>query len=142
MSRKALILAVALALPGAAAAQQAPPSRELIKLHDDLRLSPDQEPAWRAYTLAIAPSREMQARHRAAAQLLPLEPTPRRVALIAANIAADEAEFKRQGAAIVAFYNQLTADQQQIFDRETLPSAEPGQEGAPTQAGPPDARGP
>ncbi|MDB5445195.1 MAG: hypothetical protein JWQ97_512 [Phenylobacterium sp.] len=131
MWRKALIVSVVLLQAGAAAAQQAI-SGELIKLHDELRLTSDQEAAWRTYTLAIAPSPQMQARHRAAAELLPLEPTPRRIALLQANMAADQADFKRQGAAVVAFYDELTPDQQRTFDRETLPSPGPAQTAAPS----------
>ena len=138
MWRKALIVSLVLLQPGAAAAQQAI-SGELIKLHDDLRLTPDQDAAWRTYTLAIAPSPQMQARHRAAAELLPLEPTPRRIALLQASMAADEAEFRRQGAAVIAFYDQLTPDQQRTFDRDTLPTPTPAPAAPPptAQSGPP-----
>jgi hypothetical protein len=31
----------------------------------------------------------------------------------------DIADFHRQGEAVIAFYNQLTPDQQAIFDRQT-----------------------
>ena len=111
---------------GAALAGQPPGEQpvtaELIRLHDDLRLSDGQEADWRAYTLAVAPSRDMIARHRATSELLPLVPTPRRIALIEATMAQDNLDFKRQSAAVNAFYGKLTPDQQKVFDRETLPS--------------------
>jgi len=134
MWRTALILGLALAQPGVAAAQQAIPA-ELARLHEDLRLNAGQEPAWQAYAQAITPSADADDRHRAAEELLPLEPTPRRIALLAANHAADQAEFKRQSQAVLAFYNQLTPEQQRIFDRETAP-----QPGNSSQAPPPAPR--
>jgi hypothetical protein len=106
---------------GAAGAAQAV-NAELIRLHDDLRLSDSQEQAWKEYTAAIAPDPQTQARHRATQALLPLVPTPRRIALIEATMAEDTRDFERQGAAVKAFYGKLTADQQRTFDRDTLPS--------------------
>jgi hypothetical protein len=111
---------------GAALAGQPPGEQpvtaELIRLHDDLRLSDGQEADWKAYTQAVAPSQDMLARHRATSELLPLVPTPRRIALVEATMAQDNLDFKRQSAAVNAFYGKLTPDQQKVFDRETLPS--------------------
>ncbi|HZZ30788.1 MAG TPA: Spy/CpxP family protein refolding chaperone [Phenylobacterium sp.] len=105
--------------PGQRSGQQ-PVNSELIRLHDDLKLTDDQEGAWRAYTLAIAPSPDAVARHQATGELLPLVPTPRRLALIEATMLQDSLDFKRQSAAVNAFYGKLTPDQQKVFDRETL----------------------
>ena len=118
-----------LALASAAQAQEAV-SAQLIKLHDDLNLSPDQERAWTTYTTAIAPSAQADARHRATGDLLPLVPTPRRIALIEANMADDQADFRRQADAVLAFYDRLTPNQQRAFDRDTVPpppSQDPGE---------------
>src|SRR5450432_4097658 len=111
---------VAMAATGAARAAQAV-STELIRLHDDLRLSDSQEQAWRDYTAAIAPDPQAQARHRAAQELLPMVPTPRRIALIEATMTQDALDFQRQGAAVKAFYGKLTLEQQRMFDQDTLP---------------------
>src|SRR4051812_32847062 len=111
----------AMAATGATRAAQAV-SAELIRLHDDLRLSASQEVAWKAYTAAIAPDPQSQARHRATQALLPTLPTPQRIALIEATMADDARDFQRQGAAVKAFYGKLTAEQQRTFDRDTLPS--------------------
>ncbi|HEX5262586.1 MAG TPA: Spy/CpxP family protein refolding chaperone, partial [Phenylobacterium sp.] len=92
------------------------------RLHDDLRLNDSQETAWRDYTIAMAPDPQTLARHRATTELLPLVPTPRRVALIEATMAQDAVDFRRQGAAVNAFYARLNPEQQRIFDRDTLPS--------------------
>jgi hypothetical protein len=112
-------------MAGPALAEQAV-SAQLIRLHDDLRLSQTQEAAWRDYTRAIAPNPQLEARHRAADQLIPLVPAPRRIALMEATMASDLADFRRQGEAVTAFYNQLTPEQQRTFDRETVPAA-PGE---------------
>jgi hypothetical protein len=110
------------ALGGAARAADQAVNAELIRLHDDLRLNPAQEVAWRDYTRAIAPTPESAARHQATTALLPSIPTPRRIALIEATMAQDAADFRRQGAAVTDFYARLTPEQQGVFDRETLPS--------------------
>src|SRR5580765_4208578 len=86
--------------PSAALAAQAV-SADLIRLHDALHLSAAQETAWTSYTRAIAPGSQAQARHEATDQLLPSLPTPRRIALIAATMAADEADFRRQSASVI-----------------------------------------
>jgi hypothetical protein len=97
-------------------------SAELIRLHEDLKLSDNQEAAWRDYATAIAPDPQQAARHRATTELLPLVPTPRRIALIEATMAQDAIDFKKQSAAVVTFYGKLTPAQQKIFDQDTLPS--------------------
>jgi len=97
-------------------------SADLIRLHDDLQLTDAQEPAWHDYTVAIAPNPQLQARHQATTELLPMVPTPRRIALIEATMAQDDLDFRKQGAAVNAFYGKLTPEQQKVFDRDTLPS--------------------
>ena len=106
----------------AAAAANEPVSPELIRLHDDLRLTPAQDPAWHDYVMAIAPDPQAEARHRATQELLPLVPTPRRIALLEATMQQDALDFRRQGEAVKAFYAKLTPEQQKVFDRDTLPS--------------------
>lgn len=122
---RAILLSVLIAgLAGyasAAAAQTQAVSAELLKLHDDLHLSPAQESAWKAYTIAIAPDPQIAERHRAAQALMPQIQTPRRIALIEATMAADARDFHRQGQAVTAFYDQLTPPQQRTFDLDTLP---------------------
>ena len=95
---------------------------QLNRLHAALQLSPAQEPAWTAYTRAIAPNPDVESRHRATDSLLPTLTTPRRIALIAATMQADEADFRKQGVAVNAFYLQLTPNQRRTFDDQTLPS--------------------
>jgi len=116
-------LCLCLALPAAAAAAAGaqPASPALSKLHDDLRLTPDQEGAWRQYAVAMNDQGQMQARRRAAELMLPQLQTPRRLALMTATMTDELADFSRQGQAIDAFYGRLTPEQQRTFDRDTLP---------------------
>jgi hypothetical protein len=110
--------------PGQTAPGQAPPA--LIRLHDLLHLSPDQEAAWNAYAAAVSPTPEAEQRQMAAAELLPQLTTPRRIALIDASMTQDAADFHRQGQAVMSFYMRLSPAQQRTFDQETLPPASDG----------------
>ena len=107
---------------GLALAAKEPVTPELIRLHDDLRLSPAQEPAWHDYLMAIAPDPQVEARHRATQELLPMVPTPRRIALLEATMQQDDLDFRRQSEAVKVFYAKLTPDQQKTFDRDTAPN--------------------
>ena len=113
-------LCLGLALGGVAAAQQSASSNS-TKLHDDLRLTAGQEGAWQQYLKALDDRGQMQGRRQAAEQLMPQIPTPRRLALMDATMADELADFRRERAAVEAFYNRLTPDQQRTFDRDTAP---------------------
>ena len=115
--RSALALLIATSLPALAPAASAQSRPSL--LHDALRLSPVQEPAWRAFLAASQPGPQQQAQAQAAARLAPTLPTPRRLALIRSQMQADLAAFDRTAQAVQAFYGQLTPEQQAAFDRET-----------------------
>ncbi|HZC16840.1 MAG TPA: Spy/CpxP family protein refolding chaperone [Caulobacteraceae bacterium] len=94
-------------------------AEKLARLHDSLNLKAGQEQAWHSYTAVIQAGSQATARHNATQTLLPQLKTPRRIALIEATMAQDVSDLRRQGEAVVAFYNQLTPDQQAIFDKET-----------------------
>ncbi len=130
----ALGLTLLLIAPGASAAQQSPdaaqPQVELGRLHDALRLSPAQETAWHAYAVAVAANSQTDARRRVAEEMMPTLSTPRRIMLMESALAADEVDLRREGAAVIAFYGQLTPGQQQTFDRETLPQNPRGGRGS------------
>jgi hypothetical protein len=115
-------IGVAAMIATSAAAQNAASAN--LALHDALGLSAAQESAWQDYTGALAPSPEAPARHRATDLLLPQLTTPRRIALIEATMAADAADWRRQGEAVKAFYASLSPDQQRTFDRETAAPAQ------------------
>jgi len=111
----ALIAVAALALAASANAQ----SQQLNDLRDALHLTPAQQTAWRDFAAASAPDAEREARERSAQEMLPKLPAPRRVDLSIAVAKADLESLERRGAALKAFYAQLTPAQQATFDRET-----------------------
>lgn len=117
-----LLLALAVAL--AAAAAQAQPAPSLDRLHDALRLGPQQDGAWRAYQAAIAPDPQQETRIRQAQMLMPTLPTPRRLALMRAQMQSDLVAFEHDAQAVNTFYEQLSPDQQRTFDTQTAPTAE------------------
>lgn len=120
-----LVLGLALcagAMSPAQAQSTAPP--RLNQLHDALRLSAAQEDAWRAYAAALQPPPGAQARHQQMQAMMPRLTTPRRIALLDATMQQDVVDMRRQGQAVIAFYNALTPDQQAVFDRQTLQKSE------------------
>jgi hypothetical protein len=128
MRLTALSLCLGLVLATTAAA--APdPGAGLTQLHQALHLTPDQEAAWSDYAAAVIPGRDVEARHRATQQMLPQLTTPRRIALIDATMDRDNDDLHRKGAAVLAFYNRLSPEQQRIFDRQTLALGNAAQRG-------------
>jgi LTXXQ motif family protein len=113
------IVTLSLAVAGAAAAQ---PSTG--RLHDALNLAPGQEPTWRAYQAAIAQDPQQRARAEQAQMLMPTLPTPRRLALIRAQMQSDQQVFDQNAQAVLAFYATLSPEQQRVFDRETAAPAQ------------------
>jgi hypothetical protein len=124
---RGLLLALGVLLSAPAAAAQSTPDRgradDLARLHDALQLNPGQESAWREFTATVQTPPQGEQRRRAAEQLMPNLPTPRRLALMQATLAADQTDLQRTGAAVLRFYDQLSPGQQQTFDKETLPAA-------------------
>ncbi len=114
-------LCASLALASGAVAQTAP---DTTQLHDALHLSSGQESAWKAYTAAIAPNSAADARQQATEQMLPKLTTPRRIALLNADMAQNLADLQKRGQAVTAFYAQLTLQQQKVFDTQTLPPSQ------------------
>ena len=113
--RLPLALALTLVLAAGAASAQSRTSQ----LHDVLKLTAGQEPAWRAFLASSAPSPQQQAQAQATARLAPTLPTPRRLILIRSQMQADLAAFDRTAQAVGAFYAQLSPEQQAAFDLET-----------------------
>ena len=108
------------ALAGGAAAQS-----QTTLLHDALHLSAVQEDAWRSYQRSVADNGQDRARTRQTAALLPTLPTPRRLALIRAQMEADLNAFDRRSQAVNVFYAALSPDQQRTFDRQTAAGGGP-----------------
>jgi len=103
-------------------------ARDAGELHAALHLSLQQETAWRAYQTALEPDPGAQARHQSAQAMMAALPTPRRIDLLNANMEADLELMHRQGEAAKAFYATLTPEQQKVFDRETLPAPDAGED--------------
>ena len=118
MSRLALRALLAIAALAFAASVNAQ-SQQLNELRDALHLTAAQQAAWRDFAAASAPDAEREARERSAEEMLPKLPAPRRVDLSIAVAKSDLESLERRGAALKAFYAQLTPAQQAIFDRET-----------------------
>jgi len=118
MSRLLLPACIAIAALGFAASVNAQ-SQQLNELRDALHLTAAQQAAWRDFAAASAPDAEREARERSAEEMLPKLPAPRRVDLSIAVAKSDLESLERRGAALKAFYAQLTPTQQAIFDRET-----------------------
>jgi len=118
-------LLAALALSALAPAAWAQQGADLYSLHDALHLTAAQEPAWQTFKAASQPNADQAARARAAQAMLPHLTSPQRVDLSLAAMQADLDTLKARGAALKAFYAALTPTQQQIFDRQTVPAAQP-----------------
>jgi len=115
----AMALATVL-LAGAASAQ----TGDLTQLHAALHLTPAQEDAWRAFSVASQPDPEQQERDRSAREMLAGLTSPQRVDLSIAAVRADLETLERRGAAVKAFYATLSPSQQAIFDRQTAPRSQ------------------
>jgi len=117
-----LLLALALLLsviPPLAAQPGQPPSLE--QLHNSLRLRPDQEQAWRAFEMASRPDQREDARRQDAFQRMGSMRAPQRMDLSLQMMRSDLDQMEREASALKALYATLTPDQQETFDRETLP---------------------
>ena len=103
-----------------------------------LHLTAAQEPAWNSFVQAMKPPAKPVAQPLDRDALAKL-PTPERIekmnAQHEANFAAMQTQMKQRGEAAKQFYAQLTAEQQKVFDAETVPQGHPmmgpGRKGRP-----------
>lgn len=127
----ATFLSVSLGIAGAWAQPQGAPGpgmdQGMEQLHRALRLSGSQEDAWRAFQQAYAMDQQEMERQRSAARRMAQMTAPQRVDMALQLQQADLAAQQRRGAALKTFYATLNPQQQQIFDRETLPPDDGGQ---------------
>jgi hypothetical protein len=124
MRASRLVLAAALLVSigaGGALAQQQGGDPGMGQLHDALRLTPAQENGWRSFQQAYAMDQQEMERQRSAGQRMARMTAPQRVDMALQMQQADLAAQQRRGAALKAFYATLNPQQQQVFDRETLP---------------------
>jgi hypothetical protein len=102
-------------------------AKRQAKLHDLLKLTAQQEPAWTAYQAAIKPAAPSGAHpeHGAIAKLS----SPDRLSKMIEMTKQHEAKMEAHLTALNAFYSQLTAEQKAVFDDHTLGGAHGGMHG-------------
>jgi protein CpxP len=120
-----LLFASALLFAGplpALAQPDGPP--QLSRLHDALRLRPDQEPAWQSFERASAMDAQEAARQQSAFENMRNLKAPQRMDLSIQMMRTDLESMQRRSEALKSFYASLSPSQQAIFDRETLRAPE------------------
>lgn len=90
--------------------------RRMAALKLKLQLTPQQQDAWNTWTAAMRPAGKPQRIDRAELRRLT---TPERIDRLRQLRAERAAAMDRRGEATKAFYAQLNADQQKVFDLET-----------------------
>ncbi len=93
-------------------------AKHLAKLHDKLKLTAQQEPAWKAFTDKAKPD---LAKRQAAREELSKLATPARLDRMLALMKEGEARMAEHAAAVKEFYAQLTPEQQKLFDDHAMP---------------------
>lgn len=91
----------------------------LAKLHDLLKLTAAQEPAWATFAAAMKPAAGAHADRAAMAALPAPERLEQRLAMAKTHVAAMETRL----AALKTFYAVLTPEQQKIFDEHAKSGA-------------------
>lgn len=100
--------------------------KHMTKLHDALKLSSAQEPAWNTFAGAIKPQPLAGMPDRAAWAGMT---APQRMEKMIALSKERTTRMESHLAALNTFYAQLTPDQKKIFDQQTLRSSWEGERG-------------
>lgn len=102
-------------------------AKHLAELKKKLKLKPGQEAAWNAFTRAAQPGMHRAGIDRSSmkAELAKLS-TPERMDRMLAMSDMRRARMVERAEAIKAFYAQLSAEQQGIFDAEAMPKRRAG----------------
>ena len=119
-SKMVMASAFLLAMAAGPLAAQPDPSQWSARLHNALRLRPDQEQAWQVFQQASAPSAQEDAQRRDAYERMGSLRAPQRMDLSIQLMRSDLQDMERRGEALKTFYATLSPDQQVAFDRETL----------------------
>lgn len=87
------------------------------RLHDKLKLTPDQEAAWKVFTEKTQPQAP---RIKAVRSELAALPAPARMDRMIALMKERESKMLDRAAAVKEFYALLKPEQQKLFDRQTV----------------------
>lgn len=102
-------------------------AERMAGLKDKLKLAPEQEAAWNAFAEASQPGpRHMGADREAMRSEFEKLNTPQRLDRMLAVSEVRRARMAERVAATKAFYAQLSADQQRVFDVEAMPGFQRG----------------
>lgn len=86
------------------------------RLHNALKLTPEQEPAWKSFIASAAPPKAgLRAEYEAMAKL----PAPQRLEKHIALQKEHTAHMEARLAALNSFYAVLTPEQRKVFDEQT-----------------------
>lgn len=85
-------------------------------LHEQLKLSAAQEPAWKAFTDKVKPAAGERPQHEELAGLK----APERMERMAEHMQQREARMTVRVAAVKEFYAVLTSEQQKVFDENFM----------------------
>ncbi|WP_374512931.1 Spy/CpxP family protein refolding chaperone [Niveibacterium sp.] len=89
-------------------------------LHDTLKLSAAQEPAWKAYRDGILADMEAMAKSRPDFNALRDKPAPDRMAAMLEHSKLRQAQMEKHLAETRKFYDQLTPEQKKTFDAHSM----------------------
>jgi len=90
-------------------------AKQQKKLHDKLKLSAEQEPAWNTFAAAMAPDMSKMGQRPNRAEWAKLS-APERMEKMLARMKERQARMETRLAALKTFYAQLTPEQQKIFN--------------------------
>lgn len=93
-------------------------AQHLSALQEKLKLSPEQAAAWAGYTSTLQPAMHRGADRQAMRAEFDKLDTPARLDRMQQMAASRQARMAERSAAIKAFYAQLSAEQQAVFDAE------------------------
>jgi hypothetical protein len=100
--------------------------KRLARLHEALKLSPAQEPAWNVFA---GKSKPQPMAARPDFEALSKLPTPERLDRMQALSKERQEHMATRTAAVKEFYAQLNAEQQKLFDAEFMQSMRGGRHG-------------
>lgn len=90
--------------------------KRLEKLHADLKLAPEQEAAWKAWSEPLRQQAEAMGDRRAEHEQMMKLPAPERMEKMLERMKEHQQKMEAQLASLRTFYSQLSAEQKKTFD--------------------------